>query len=347
MSTATLSIDLDAIRANWRALNEKTSGETGAVVKANAYGLGAGFVAKALLKEGVQTFFVAVAEEGVVVRKSLGNASTIYIFGGHMQGDTELIREYRLTPLLNSVDQLIRHVEKLPNHPFGIQLDTGMNRLGMEPVEWHAVRELALPLNPKLIMSHLACADDPDHDMNVKQLAEFHKMTDDLDIPKSLSATGGILLGSDYHFDLTRPGVGLYGGLPFEQARAVAKLNIPIIQTREVDEGETVGYANTWRAPTPRRIATVSAGYADGIIRAMDGKTALYAGDVACPIVGRISMDLIGVDVTLLTQPVESLELLNDRQTIDVLAENAGTIGYEILTSLGGRYQRRYLGDMG
>jgi alanine racemase len=168
-----------------------------------------------------------------------------------------------------------------------------------------------------------------------------------LDIPKSLSATGGILLGSDYHFDLTRPGVGLYGGLPFEQARAVAKLNIPIIQTREVDEGETVGYANTWRAPTPRRIATVSAGYADGIIRAMGDKTVLYTGDVACPIVGRISMDLIGVDVTLLTQPVESLELLNDRQTIDVLAENAGTIGYEILTSLGGRYQRRYAGDMG
>ena len=240
MSTATLSIDLDAIRANWRALNEKTSGETGAVVKANAYGLGAGFVAKALLKEGVQTFFVAVAEEGVVVRKSVGNAPTIYVFGGHMQGDTELIREYRLTPLLNSVDQLIRHLETLPNHPFGIQLDTGMNRLGMEPVEWHALRELALPLNPKLIMSHLACADDPDHDMNVKQLAEFHKMTDDLDIPKSLSATGGILLGSDYHFDLTRPGVGLYGGFPFEQARAVAKVNIPIIQTREIDVAETV-----------------------------------------------------------------------------------------------------------
>jgi len=235
----------------------------------------------------------------------------------------------------------------LSNHPFGIQLDTGMNRLGMEPVEWHAVRDLALPLNPKLIMSHLACADDPDHEMNAKQLAEFHQMTDDLDIPRSLSATGGILLGAEYHFDLTRPGVGLYGGFPFEQARAVASVNIPIIQTREVDVGETVGYSNTWRAPTPRRIATVSAGYADGIIRAMGGKTVLYAGDVPCPIVGRISMDLIGVDVTLLAQPVESLELLNDRQTIDVLAENAGTIGYEILTSLGGRYQRRYVGDMG
>ena len=347
MSTATLSIDLDAIRANWRALNEKSGGETGAVVKANAYGLGAGFVAKALLKEGVNTFFVAVAEEGVVVRKSVGANPTIFVFGGHMQGDTELIRDYRLTPLLNSVDQLIRHVETLHTHPFGIQLDTGMNRLGMEPVEWHAVRDLALPLKPKLVMSHLACADEPGHEMNTNQLAAFHQMTADLDIPRSLSATGGILLGAEYHFDLTRPGVGLYGGFPFEQARTVAKVNIPIIQTREVDVGETVGYSNTWRAPTPRRIATVSAGYADGIIRAMGHKTALYAGDVPCPIVGRISMDLIGVDVTLVTKPIESLELLNDRQTIDDLAENAGTIGYEILTSLGGRYQRRYVGDMG
>ena len=123
-----------------------------------------------LLKEGVQTFFVAVRRRGGCAQIR-GQRPTIYVFGGHMQGDTELIREYRLTPLLNSVDQLIRHVETLPNHPFGIQLDTGMNRLGMEPVEWHAVRELALPLNPKLIMSHLACADDPDHEMNAKQLA--------------------------------------------------------------------------------------------------------------------------------------------------------------------------------
>ena len=117
--------------------------------------------------------------------------------------------------------------------------------------------------------------------MNAKQLAEFHKMTDDLDIPKSVSATGGILLGSDYHFDLTRPGVDYMAASPFEQARAVAKVNIPIIQTREVDVGETVGYSNTWRAPTPRRIATVSAGYADGIIRAMGGKTAFM--QVTCP----------------------------------------------------------------
>ena len=143
MSTATLSIDLDAIRANWRALNEKTNGETGAVVEANAYGLGAGFVAKALLKS-VQTFFVAVAEEEIGCAQIRGQCPTIYVFGGHMQGDTELIREYRLTPLLNSVDQLIRHVETLPNHPWH-SLDTGMNRLGMEPVEWHAVRELACP----------------------------------------------------------------------------------------------------------------------------------------------------------------------------------------------------------
>lgn len=346
MTTATLSIDLSAIRANWRALNALTACETAAVVKANSYGLGAATVARALAQEGARTFFVAVAEEGVSLRKTLGPDLPIYVFGGHMTGDTDVIRDYALTPLLNSVDQLIRHAETLPTHPFGIQLDTGMNRLGMEAVEWRAVRDIALKLGPNLIISHLACSDDPSHDMNPRQLDQFVSMTQGLDIPKSLSATGGLLLGEKYHLDMTRPGIGLYGGLPFAKAKPVVKIDIPVIQIREVDTGETVGYSNTWTAPTPRRIATVAAGYADGIIRAMGPKTRLYHGDVGCPIVGRISMDLIGVDVTLLSDVPTSLSLLNAHQTVDTLADNAGTIGYEILTSLGGRYRRKYIGDL-
>ena len=346
MSTATLTIDLTAIRANWRALNARTQCETAAVVKANAYGLGASTVARALAQEGARHFFVAAAEEGVSVRKAVGQDLPIYLFSGHMAGDTDLIRDYNLIPMLNSVDQLIRHAENLSNHPFGIQLDTGMNRLGMEPVEWQAVRDIALHLGPKLLISHLACSDDPSHAMNEQQWQSFVDMTQDLDIPKSLSATGGLLLGEKYHFDMTRPGIGIYGGLPFTKAKPVATISIPVIQIREVDTGETVGYSNTWVAPTPRRIATVSAGYADGIIRAMGPKTRLYSGNVGCPIVGRISMDLIGVDITLLSETPTSLELLNAHQTIDVLADNAGTIGYEILTSLGGRYRRKYLGDL-
>ena len=146
----------------------------------------------------------------------------------------------------------------------------------------------------------------------------------------------------DYHFDLTRPGIGLFGGDPFGSTEAVVSIDIPVVQIRDVETGESVGYGNTWHAPNPRKIATVSAGYADGILRAMGPKTVLYAGDTKCPVVGRISMDLIGVDLSEVAEPPISLSLLNSAQTIDQLADNAGTIGYEILTSLGARYKRRY-----
>ncbi len=342
MSTAKLTIDLGAILTNWRRLNSMGSSETAAVVKANGYGLGAERVAGALASAGARSFFVAVAEEGPAVRKVVGHEAQIYIFSGHMVGDTQYIQNHDLIPLINSVDQLIYHVELLQNHPFGIQLDTGMNRLGMEPKEWQAVRELALQLNPKLIMSHLACADDREHSMNVEQHRLFLELTNDVAAPKSLAATGGILLGKDYHFDLTRPGIGLFGGLPFEEAKPVVSLDIPVIQIRDIKAGESVGYGNTWTAPTPRKIATISAGYADGIIRAMGSNTSLYSAGIQCPVVGRISMDLIGIDVSELAAPPTSLSLLNSTQRIDHLAANAGTIGYELLTSFGGRYKRLY-----
>ena len=342
MSTATLTIDLMSIRANWRALSALSAGVTGAVVKANGYGLDAARVSRALAQEGARHFFVAVAEEGAVVRRALGPGPKIYVFSGHMENDTSLIRDHQLTPMINSVDQLLRHVDAMPDVEFGVQLDSGMNRLGMEPSEWRAVRDLVLRLRPEILMSHLACADDPQHTMNAQQLREFRDMTDGLNVPRSLAATGGILLGNSYHFELTRPGVGLYGGAPFETAQSVVSLDVPVIQVRDVDTGETVGYSNTWTAPTPRKIATVSAGYADGIMRNLGPNLSLYSDRVACPVVGRISMDLIGVDITLLADTPSSLQLLNSLQSIDDLATAADTIGYEVLTSLGSRYQRRY-----
>ena len=342
MSTATLTIDLMSIRANWRALGALSAGVTGAVVKANGYGLDAARVSRALAQEGARHFFVAVAEEGAVVRRALGPGPKIYVFSGHMENDTSLIRDHQLTPMINSVDQLLRHVDAMPDVEFGVQLDSGMNRLGMEPSEWRAVRDLVLRLKPEILMSHLACADDPQHIMNGQQLREFRDMTDGLNVPRSLAATGGILLGNSYHFELTRPGIGLYGGAPFETAQPVVTVDIPVIQVREVDTGETVGYSNTWTAPTPRKIATVSAGYADGIMRVLGPNLSLYSDRVACPVVGRISMDLIGVDITLLADTPSSLQLLNTMQSIDDLASAADTIGYEVLTSLGSRYQRRY-----
>ncbi|MDG2340482.1 MAG: alanine racemase [Paracoccaceae bacterium] len=345
MATATLTIDLNALVENWQTLNAKSAEnvETAAVVKANGYGLDAGRVAQTLQTAGVKTFFVAAAEEGIAVRKAIGSAATINVFSGHMAGDKTVLTEYSLVPMLNSPDQIHRHFADLPNHPFGVQLDTGMNRLGLEPSEWSDARRDVLARSPTLLMSHLACADTPDHPMNQQQLAAFREMTDGLNIRRSFAATGGTLNGAEFHFDLTRPGVGLYGGIPFGDAKPVAHLDIPVIQTRLVNEGETVGYSNTWTAQRPSRIATVAAGYADGLIRAMGADLTLWAGDQKCRVVGRISMDMIGVDVTDLGVVPDSLSILNDHQTVDALADAAGTIGYEILTSLGGRYKRVYL----
>ena len=345
MSTGNLTINLGSIAGNWAALNALSADtvETGAVVKANGYGLDCGPVVRALYHAGARQFFVAAAEEASVIRRELGDSVSINVFSGHMRGDTEMIHDLHLIPMLNSFNQLTRHLEALPGHPFGIQLDTGMNRLGMEPSEWESVRDIVVPLRPNMLISHLACADDPAHPMNRQQRDLFRLMTDGLGLKRSLSATGGVLLGPDYHFDITRPGIGLYGGAPFSESNQVAHLSLPIIQVRNVTAGETVGYGNSWTAQAPSRIATVAAGYADGLIRAISNRGMLWADEIACPIVGRVSMDMIGVDITLLDHDPEALDILCPNQTIDDLANIAGTISYEVLTSLSMRYTRRYI----
>lgn len=345
MATAKLTIDLDAIAANWRALDRASASgvQTAAVLKADAYGLGTSRIARTLAQAGARRFFVAVAEEGAAVRQALGAGPQICVLSGHCEGDTDLIRDLDLTPMLNSIDQVTRHLETLPGHAFGVQLDTGMNRLGMEEGEWEAVAPFVLEAGPEVIMSHLACADEPDHPMNEIQLAAFHAMTDGTGVPRSLSATGGIMLGPKYHFDLTRPGIGLYGGLPFAQARPVVNLQLPVIQTRLVNAGEIVGYSATYTAEEQTSIATVSCGYADGMIRSLSSKATLFADGVPCPLVGRISMDLITVDVSHLDEVPSHLEIIGPNQSPDQLADVAGTISYELLTQLSRRYQRIYL----
>ncbi len=336
MATGELSIDLSALADNWQALNRLSGGKAAAVVKANGYGLGAGRVAKALAAQGVSEFFVAVVEEAPALRAALGPDPVINVFSGHMEGDARIIADLNLIPMLNSPEQLARHHVTLPGHPFGLQLDSGMNRLGIEDADFTA----DMADGATLVMSHLACADDPAHPANQAQLKTFKAMTDGLSARKSLAATGGILLGPEYHFDLTRPGIGLYGGAPFTNAKPVVTLNLPVIQTRLVNPGEAVGYGGAWTTETPAKIATVSAGYADGLIRAMSGEATLYAGDTPCPLAGRVSMDLLTVDVSHLETVPATLTLLGPLQSVDTLAEAAGTIGYEILTSLGGRYMR-------
>ncbi|TWI32818.1 alanine racemase [Paracoccus sulfuroxidans] len=337
-----LVIDLGAIQANWKALSALApTARAGAVVKADAYGLGAEKVAPALYEAGARDFFVALASEGRCIRPLLPEDATIFVLSGAMEGEDLT----GLVPLLNSPAQFFRYRTLSPRAPFGIQLDSGMNRLGIEPGEWNAIRAEALAAGPLLVMSHLACADEPQHPANAQQLAAFRAMTDGIGVSRSLAATGGILLGPDYHFDLVRPGVGQYGGAPFADGKPVVTLSLPVIQTREVKPGESVGYSFTWTAKRPSRVATVAAGYADGLARALMGKAdlQLWAGDVPCPVIGRISMDLITVDVTDLPMVPAELEVLNARQGVDALAEHGGTIGYEILTSLGHRYTRTYL----
>lgn len=343
MSTARLTINLHALTQNWQALDAKTNVETGAVVKADAYGLGAEPVARTLAEEGVRKFFVAVAEEGEAIRKAVGDGPMVCVFSGHMEGDTGLLFAHNLVPLLNSPEQFKRHMQAMPDHPFGIQLNSGMNRLGFQASDWAELRHEALAAKPVVVMSHLACADEPEHPMNQHQLRAFRQMTDGIDVPRSLAATGGTLLGPEFHFDFCRPGIGLYGGMPFAGAKPVVTVDLPVVQVRDVAVGEPVGYGNSWTARRPSRIATVAAGYADGLHRAIGGGIDAFAGDQPCPVVGRISMDLITIDVTDLPFNPESLRILNGHQTVDDLAEAAGTIGYEVLTSLGSRFSRGYV----
>jgi len=346
MTAATLTIDLDAITTNWRALDAMSGPETetAAVVKADGYGLDAARVAQFLATQGVKSFFVALTEEGVKVRAAVGAAPEIYVFSGHMAGDTDTLKSNRLIPLLNSREQFHRHLSALPEHPFGLQLNSGMNRLGMNADDFAAIRDQALAAGPRLVMSHLACADEPRHPQNTAQLKAFRAMTDGLGLRRSLAATGGILMGPEYHFDLCRPGIGLYGGAPFEAAKPVVRVSIPTVQVRDVAKGETVGYSAAWTAQRPSRIATLAAGYADGLIRAMGANAKVWAGDVPCALAGRVSMDLLTVDVTHLETVPDSFDILGPHQTADQLADAAGTIGYEILTSLGARYKRVYTG---
>jgi alanine racemase len=347
MAVATLTLDLTALAANWRALDRVSASgvQTAAVVKADGYGLGVEAVVRTLARAGARRFFVAAAEEGALARQALGPGPQINVLSGHMAGDTGLLQAADLTPMLNSVAQITRHLETLPGHSFGVQLDTGMNRLGMEWAEWEAAAPFVLDAGPDLLMSHLACADEADHPMNARQLAAFHAMTDGTGVARSLSATGGILLGPAYHFDLTRPGIGLYGGQPFGAALPVVALSVPVIQTRVVAKGETVGYSATWTAPQQSVIATVQGGYADGIIRSLSGRATLWAGDAPCPVVGRVSMDMITVDISHLADVPDRLDLIGPHQTLDHLAGVAGTIGYEILTRLAARLERRFIGS--
>ena len=348
MTQPVLTIDLDAVVANWRALDALSGrAETAVAVKANGYGCGADEVATSLAAAGCQTFFVATIEEGVSLRAALPEL-TIYILNGVAdRRDSAAAIASGLRPCLNHLSQ-IDAWKRSEGGACALQLDSGMSRLGLPSAEWP---DVSSGLNVRLMMSHLACADDPDHPANEEQRSRFAEGVAALrgrapDALISLAATGGTLLGEAFQFDLVRCGVGIYGGHPFVDAQPVVSLDAPILQIRDITAGQGVGYGWSWTAERPSRVGTLPLGYADGMHRAMSNGATLYFGGKPVPLIGRVSMDLITVDLTdhPSAEVGETLEVLGPNQTVDDLAQAAGTIGYEILTSLGQRYARRYTG---
>jgi alanine racemase len=351
-----LTIDLDALADNWRGLDAASGrAETAAVVKADAYGCGLVPCARALRAAGARTFFVAQTPEGAALREALGPEPVIYVFNGFMEVDAELQAAFDLRPVISSPDQMRRLGERLSSFPsrpkIGVHIESGINRMGFTARELDRLRAAPLPeVEVSLVMSHLACADEPGHSMNPRQRIAFASraaLTQRFarGAALSLSATGGTLLGEGYHFDMVRPGVGLYGGLPYAQARAVAHLQAPLLQVREIPKGETVGYGATWRAERASRIGVLPVGYADGFHRITAGAN-VYLDGLPAPVVGRVSMDMITVDLTDLPEPPPGalVEVLGPNNTVDDLAHAAGTIGYEVLTALGARYVREHAG---
>ncbi len=367
---AILEIDLPALAANWqRVAAEMGPAEAAAVVKADAYGLGLARAAPALWAAGARSFFVAQLDEGLRLRPLLPEAP-IYVLNGLMAGAESDYLAHDLRPVLNSLEELARWRRVVTGEgrragtapPAALQIDTGMSRLGLDARELATLTaepERAAGLTLTHLMSHLASADLPGSSQSAEQLAEFRAarraLAPALGSPRgaaggSLANSAGVFLGPDYHFDLARPGSALYGVNPTpgqpNPMRQVVRLKGKILQIREIDAHRGVGYGATWRARGPTRIATVAVGYADGYLRSLSNSGRALVGGQDVPVVGRVSMDLITLDVSALDEsaarPGDFAELLGPALTVDAVGAAAGTIGYEVLTSLGRRYHRVY-----
>jgi alanine racemase len=355
-----LTIDLAAIAANWRALGHRAApAKCAAVVKADGYGCGIEQVADVLAKAGCETFFVANLSEGRRAR-AVAPGATIYVLNGLLPGTAPAYAEASLWPVIGSSAEFDewRAFREASGWSGGaaVHVDTGMNRLGMPPDEAAALaRRIGNDHGIALVMSHFACSEE-DHPLNAIQIERFRELRKlFFGIPGSLANSSGIFLGDDAQHDLVRPGVALYGANPTpgkpNPMQSVVTLQGRIVQLRSVEQGATVGYSATWTAKRPTRLAIVSVGYADGFLRAASasdarpGAEAIVAGQ-RCPMAGRVSMDLIAIDVTDVlhgnAKRGDLVTLLGPGIGVDDLAQRAGTIGYEVLTSLGRRYRRIY-----
>jgi len=358
VGAATLTIDLDALCRNYRTLRDAASpAAAAAVVKADAYGLGAERIAPALYREGCRDFFVAHLGEALTLRPLLAADARLYVLNGLQPGTEMLCADAGIIPVLNSLQQIANwsSLGLASPLPAALQVDSGMSRLGLSPAEARLLAAEPARLagvRPLFLMSHLAHADQPAAQQNRDQLASWDGLRALFpDLRLSFANSGGVFLGPDFHGDLVRPGIALYGGVPSPLAgdtlSPVVRLDVPVIQTRTVPAGTLIGYGGDFVAPAEMRLATIAGGYADGLPRSVAGKGAVYHAGVRLPFVGRVSMDSVVVDASALPEGSLQLgsmvELIGPHQTIDQLADAADTIAYEILTSLGRRYHRVYL----
>ena len=364
-----LTIDLDALASNWRLLRDRAQGaECAAVIKADGYGIGLAPAARALSKAGCRTFFVAHVAEGAAAREACPEAM-IYVLNGLLPGSASAYGASNLRPVLGSREEIGEWAAfnriAATRLPAAIHVDTGMNRLGLKVDDAVALKDDALlnDFEPALLMSHFVSSEVPDDAVNVRQIDAFGAVRAAFPrLPASLCNSSGIFLPQSPRLDLVRPGYALYGGNPTPHQdnpmRAVVRLEARVIQIRDAAPGETVGYNGQWTAGSQRRLATLSIGYADGYPRAAsatDAKAqtgarvgeAIVAGQ-RCPFAGRVSMDLLSVDVTGVPENLvrrgDLVTLIGDDLGVDEVGARAGTIGYEILTGLGRRYARTYTG---
>lgn len=354
---AILTIDLGAVRENYRILKSMLGGARCAgVVKANGYGLGAVEVARALCLEGCDTFFVAHLSEALELRADIGAEPAIYVLNGLAPGSEASAADAEVTPVLNSLEQLAawrRTAHALEARlPAALQVDSGMSRMGMSPSEVDAIAadpELLNGIDVTLVMSHLACADEPDNPANEQQRLAFDALRSRLpDAPASFANSSGVFLGKAFHYDLARPGVALYGINPTpgqaNPMKPVVRLDVKVIQTREIGDGVGIGYGFSARARQAMRLATIALGYADGWHRRAAG--AAWFKEAKLPFAGRVSMDSIILDASALPhgelQSGDLVELIGPHQDVDAVAAYGHTIGYEILTGFGRRFHRVY-----
>lgn len=349
-----LEIDLGAVVANWRLLAVRAApAACWAVVKANGYGLGATPVARALLAAGCRQFFVATLDEGIALRQALGAEPEIAVFNGPLPGSAREFAPAQLVPVLNSPGQIEEWASQGAgaNPPAMIHIDTGLARLGLSPGEFGACLDRIRSLSVCALISHLACAETPSHPLNAAQRARFAAARLRLPGPKaSLAASSGIFLGPAFHFDAVRPGAALFGLNPCPGSpnplRPVVRLSAKIVQLRQIDSGESVGYGAAHIMDGPGILATAAIGYADGWPRSLSHRGCGWIAGARVPLLGRVSMDLATFDVSSVPPhelyPGRAIELVGEHYGLDALAADAGTIGYEILTALGARHHRVY-----